>query len=130
VDQSRRTISFGQLPSLFPGPLDRLNVNAARPTSAGRHSNRMSVLVAVVVDFSRTEERAMFSVVPNDSLARARAALSRSKIRDLRRLTIALDEGRIVVRGRVSSFYHKQLAQELIRGELGDVNVVNEMQVA
>lgn len=71
----------------------------------------------------------MFSAPSNDTLTRAKAALSKSKIRDLRRLTIAQDHGQIVVRGRVSSYYHKQLAQELIRGELGDVNVANEMQV-
>ena len=72
----------------------------------------------------------MFSAVSKDRLTRVRAALSKSKIRDLRRLTLAQDEDRIVVSGSVSSFYHLQLAQELIRGELGDVNVVNEMQVA
>ena len=66
----------------------------------------------------------------NDTLARAKAALSKSKIRDLRRLTVAQDHGQIVVRGRVSSYYHKQLAQELILREVGDVTVTNEMQVA
>ncbi len=72
----------------------------------------------------------MFSIVPSDTLARARAALSKSRIRDLRRLTLAQDDDRIVVRGRVSSYYHMQLAKQLLRSELGDVSVVNEMQVA
>ena len=71
----------------------------------------------------------MFSAASNDALSRARAALSKSKIRDLRRVSIVQDEDRIVVSGRVSSYYHKQLAQELIRGEIGDARVVNEMQV-
>jgi len=72
----------------------------------------------------------MISAAPSDTLARARAALSKSKIRDLKQLTLAQHEDRIVVSGRVSSYYHKQLAQELLRAELGDANVVNEMQVA
>jgi hypothetical protein len=71
----------------------------------------------------------MVSAVSSETLARARVALSTSQIRDLRRLTITQDHERIVVRGRVSSHYHKQLAQALIRSELGDVDVANEMKV-
>jgi hypothetical protein len=71
----------------------------------------------------------MHSEVSEKTLDRAKAALSKSRIRDLRRLTLGQDENRIVVRGRVSSFYHLQLAQELIRGELGDTQIVNEVHV-
>ena len=72
---------------------------------------------------------AMFSVASDDTLTRAKAALSKSRIRDLQRLTISQGEDRIVLYGRASSYYHKQLAQELIRCELPDVEVVNKMQV-
>jgi len=64
----------------------------------------------------------------DDLLARARARLSASKIRDLRRLAVTQDGESIKLSGRVSSYYHMQLAQELVRGECGGV-VVNEMQV-
>jgi hypothetical protein len=78
----------------------------------------------------RREERAVFPAQPatDGFLERARAVLSKSKIRDLKQLTVAQDGKAIVLSGRVSTYYHKQLAQELLRAELGDV-VVNEMQV-
>jgi hypothetical protein len=60
---------------------------------------------------------------------RAKAALAKSKIPDLRRLTIVQDSDRIVVRGRLSSFYHLQLAQKQLRRELGDTHIANEVQV-
>jgi hypothetical protein len=91
------------------------------------HNNRTGALL--LLTSHGWKAWAMFSATSNDTLARVRAALSKSQIRDLRRLTIAQDHDSIVVRGQVSSFYHKQLAQELIRVELGGVNVVNEMQV-
>jgi len=59
----------------------------------------------------------------------ARSALSNSAISQLRRLEVEKEDERIVIRGRVSSFYHKQLAQELIRCKLPDVQVVNEILV-
>ena len=60
---------------------------------------------------------------------RAKAALAKSKIPDLRRLSICHDNDRIVVRGRLSSFYHLQLAQKQIRRELGDTHIVCDVQV-
>ena len=60
---------------------------------------------------------------------RAKAALAKSKIPDLRRLSIGQDNDRIVVRGRLSSFYHLQLAQKQIRRELGDAPLDCQVQV-
>jgi hypothetical protein len=71
----------------------------------------------------------MFPIAPDDTLARARHVLSNSKIRDLRRLAVLRDGERIVLSGRVSSYYHMQLAQKLVRGELGDV-IENRIDVA
>jgi hypothetical protein len=71
----------------------------------------------------------MFSVASGDTLALATAVLAKSRIRDLRRLTISQEDDYIVLHGRASSYYHKQLAQELIRCELPDVEVINNMQV-
>ena len=60
---------------------------------------------------------------------RAKAALAKSKIPDLRRLSIGQDNDRIVVRGRLSSFYHLQLAQKQIRRELGSTPIICDVQV-
>jgi hypothetical protein len=66
----------------------------------------------------------------HDPLTRAKAALAKSTIRDLRRLRIRKDEDRILIHGRLSSFYHLQLAQELLRNEIGDAQLVANVQVA
>jgi hypothetical protein len=67
--------------------------------------------------------------VVDDDLARARTALLRSSIYVLRKLQIDRDGDRLVLRGRVDSFYHKQLAQELVRPEVLGAEVVNALQV-
>jgi trehalose-6-phosphatase len=50
-----------------------------------------------------------------DIAVQAKAALSRSRIYSLRKLHVDQDGDSVVLRGRVDSFYHKQLAQELVR---------------
>jgi hypothetical protein len=57
----------------------------------------------------------MAQTLLSDTASRAKAALSRSQIFDLRELEVDQDGECIVLRGRVGSFYHKQLAQELVR---------------
>lgn len=64
-----------------------------------------------------------------DAAARARQALSRSRIYDLRRLNVDQDGEAVVLRGRVSSFYHKQLAQEVVRNAIDTVEVINAIRV-
>jgi hypothetical protein len=64
-----------------------------------------------------------------DHAARAKQALSQSRIYDLRRLSVDQDGEAVVLRGRVSSFYHKQLAQELVRNEVDGAEVVNSIRV-
>lgn len=64
-----------------------------------------------------------------DIADRAQAALGRSTIFDLRRLRVQQDGEAVVLRGRVSSFYHKQLAQELVRTALDGAEVVNAISV-
>jgi osmotically-inducible protein OsmY len=61
--------------------------------------------------------------------SRAKAALLGSKIHSLRNLQVEQAEGAIILRGRVDSFYHKQLAQELIRAAIEGVEVINALQV-
>ena len=64
-----------------------------------------------------------------DVADRARTALASSRIYDLRRLRVDHDGEALVLRGRVSSYYHKQLAQELVRAEVDGTEVVNALAV-
>src|SRR5687768_10553278 len=59
----------------------------------------------------------------------AKAALQRSRIYTLRKLQVEQRGDAIILRGRVESFYHKQLAQELIRTAIEGVEVINCLQV-
>jgi len=60
---------------------------------------------------------------------RAKAVLGRSRIFDLRALEVGQIDGCVVLRGSVDSFYHKQLAQELIKMAIEGVEVINEIHV-
>jgi osmotically-inducible protein OsmY len=60
----------------------------------------------------------------------AQAALSDSPIFDMRVLSVEVVEDTLVLSGSVSSFYHKQMAQELVRTIVGrDVEVINSIAV-
>jgi hypothetical protein len=61
--------------------------------------------------------------------AHAKAVLKRSRIFDLRALEVEQDEDCVVLRGEVDSFYHKQLAQELLKMAIDGVEVINEIRV-
>lgn len=60
---------------------------------------------------------------------RAREILSRSRIYVIRTLDVSQEADCLVLRGNVDSFYHKQLAQELLRGELVSIEIVNHISV-
>jgi osmotically-inducible protein OsmY len=66
-----------------------------------------------------------------DTLAQAAIArLQQSPYHGLRQLRCACtDEGVLFLRGRVRSFYHKQLAQHAVLGLEGVTRVVNEVEV-
>ncbi|MES1213845.1 MAG: BON domain-containing protein [Singulisphaera sp.] len=60
----------------------------------------------------------------------AQSALADSTIFDLRDVIVEEGEDALVLRGRVSSFYHKQMAQEIVRAVAGrEVDVVNSLIV-
>lgn len=62
----------------------------------------------------------------------AQAALHSSPFFDLRELTVEeVDGQRLVLRGMVSSFYHKQLAQEVVLAlaKARSYRVVNSIEV-
>lgn len=65
----------------------------------------------------------------HNSYDRAYKALKASAIPDLRGLCLEEVEGSLVISGRVGSFYHKQLAQELVRSVARERELVNTVDV-
>ena len=64
-----------------------------------------------------------------DVASLARAVLGNSRIFDLRALDVDQESDCVVLRGSVDSFYHKQLAQEMIKNSLEGIEVINEIRV-
>jgi hypothetical protein len=64
-----------------------------------------------------------------DVQARAQQVLAASPVYALRELVVEQDGDTLQIRGTVSSFYHKQLAQEVIRRAVEGVEVVNSICV-
>ncbi len=60
---------------------------------------------------------------------RAQSALDASPIYELRDLLVEQAGESLLISGRVTSFYHKQLAQEIVRTVVADVLVVNSIHV-
>jgi len=73
----------------------------------------------------------MSGVSVNDVQSAARTALVNSPICELRDLIIQQSDKVLVISGVVSTFYHKQLAQEAVRAacEEFDVEVTNSIRV-
>ncbi len=63
-------------------------------------------------------------------LSRASDALDHSPLAALRKLTIQETESSVMILGRVSSYYLKQLAQEAVRPALGGRALLNRVTVA
>ena len=61
---------------------------------------------------------------------RAQQALKNSSVYALRGLAVQQIEQRLLISGRVTSFYHKQQAQELVRAVAGGLLVVNSVEVS
>jgi hypothetical protein len=62
-------------------------------------------------------------------LEQARKLLQRSSVRELRRLHLELVDDNLQIIGQVKSFYHKQLAQEVVRQVVGD-RIINDLGVS
>ena len=67
--------------------------------------------------------------VDEEAFRRVQLALTNSPIYALRMLRVESDGDAICLRGRVGTFYHKQLAQEAIRMAAGKIVVVNSIDV-
>ena len=64
-----------------------------------------------------------------DVHARAQQALAESPVYALREVVVERDGETLVLVGEVCSFYHKQMAQELVRPHAEGVEVVNQIHV-
>ncbi len=71
----------------------------------------------------------MLSVSANDVYPRAQQALANSPIYELRDLQVEQRDGALLISGVVSSFYHKQLAQEVVRSVCKGIDLVNSIVV-
>lgn len=71
----------------------------------------------------------MPQALASSSLNRARRALATSSICELRELTLEKHGEELRICGRVNSFYHKQLAQEIVLAEADDLEVINAIVV-
>jgi len=71
----------------------------------------------------------MATVLINDLHARAQAALTNSPFFELHELQVEQRDGALFISGNVSSFYHKQLAQEVVRSVCKGIEVSNSIQV-
>lgn len=74
----------------------------------------------------------MAAVSPANVQSRAQVALQCSPISELRNLLVDQREHALWISGTVSSFYHKQLAQEVVWALCRDIDVelVNQVRVA
>ena len=64
-----------------------------------------------------------------DLQRRAQAALATSPFFELRELQVERRDQTLLISGTVTSFYHKQLAQEVVRAVCQDIEVMNSIRV-
>jgi hypothetical protein len=65
----------------------------------------------------------------SEAVTRARSALTKSPVFELRGLDVSQSGERLLISGRVRSFYHKQLAQEAVRHVVNGLRLVNMVEV-
>lgn len=82
-------------------------------------------------DRARQDDQRRISPIETRRLieAEASARLLRSSYGELRRVTGDFHEGILTLRGRVSSFYLKQIAQSLVQRLEGVERIVNRVEV-
>jgi hypothetical protein len=75
------------------------------------------------------EANSVANTLVTDVAARAKHALTRSHVYSLRELEVEAYGDALILRGEVDSFYHKQLAQEMVRMAAEGVEVINDIEV-
>lgn len=77
--------------------------------------------------FTTAERRDRIHPISVERAARAR--LAKTGYQNLRGVDCAFHDGRITLRGKVPSYYHKQLAQESVRNAPHITHIVNHIEV-
>ena len=72
----------------------------------------------------------MMDTTQQDAEQAAIAVLANSSVRELRQLRVDGSSNQLQLSGRVRSFYHKQLAQEVVRAVASGMQVVNHVHVS
>ena len=67
--------------------------------------------------------------LPTEVTTTASSVLPCSQVRDLRRICVDGKADHLKLSGKVRSYYHKQLAQETVRGVARGMRLVNQIQV-
>jgi hypothetical protein len=80
-------------------------------------------------NYTFTSGGCMATFVIDDVQPRARAALTASPIYELQALEVQQRDAALWISGTVSTFYHKQLAQEVVRSVCQDIEVINRIRV-
>ncbi len=81
---------------------------------------------AICLHDSRTDFLTDPTAVPPE----AKMRLLRSGFRELHSLSCEFHEGVLTLRGTVSSYYLKQVAQRILRGTTGVIEINNRLEVA
>ncbi|GAA4427429.1 BON domain-containing protein [Bremerella cremea] len=71
----------------------------------------------------------MISSSMKDIRSRVATALAASSVPRLRFIVVELEDNTVCLRGDVTTFYQKQLAQEVVRSIDSEVNVRNDLRV-
>lgn len=71
----------------------------------------------------------MLSFTTEEACEKAQAALNGNPVTALRKLRVDGSESAITIRGEVESYYHKQLAQEVVRVQSPGWTIVNAVVV-
>jgi osmotically-inducible protein OsmY len=71
----------------------------------------------------------MAEIAYDETQPRAQAALANSPFYELRDLQVEQRDGTLCISGCVSSFYHKQIAQEVVRSVCAGAEVINSIRV-
>ncbi|QDV84431.1 BON domain-containing protein [Novipirellula sp.] len=71
----------------------------------------------------------MTTMQAQEIVTAASALLAKSSVQELRSLRVDEDANELRLRGKVRSFYHKQLAQEAVLPVAGSLQVVNHVDV-
>ncbi|MFZ1935610.1 MAG: BON domain-containing protein [Thermoguttaceae bacterium] len=71
----------------------------------------------------------MTAIAVEELQPRAQAVLVSSPFYELRELQVEWRDDALRLSGSVSSYYHKQLAQEVVRSVCSDTRVINSIRV-